>query len=95
MRHHWPGSSPIGLAGFGGGGDGRGDYGGGGAGFGGAIFIRSGNLNLFNNTFSDSSTAGGAGYTSGSALVHRPLEEPGAVPPQGSNASSQCRALGD
>jgi predicted nucleic acid-binding Zn ribbon protein len=57
------GRGHIGFGGFGGGNGGNGGFGGGGAGLGGAIFIRSGSLNLTNTTLTNNSAIGGTGGT--------------------------------
>ncbi|MEO1208493.1 MAG: Calx-beta domain-containing protein [Cyanobacteria bacterium J06638_20] len=51
-----------------GGSSGTGFYGGGGAGMGGAVFIRSGTLNILNSSFSNNLATGGTGTNSGSGL---------------------------
>ncbi|BAQ62886.1 alkaline phosphatase [Geminocystis sp. NIES-3708] len=64
------GSTPasIGFGGFGGGNPAPNASGGGGAGFGGAIFIRSGSLDLQDTSFTNNSTVGGIGDSGGQGL---------------------------
>ena len=59
------GAGYYGRGGFGGGNSGGG--GGGGGGFGGAIFVRSGTLNLTNTSFSNNTATGGTGASNGAS----------------------------